>query len=272
MQGDVIQLWIGYAGENKLDCGSFQVDDLELEGPPDVFTIRAIPAYITPALRTPTSAGYENQTLMQIATTVAGKHGLTVVGAPNDINVSFKRVTQNRETDLAFLKRLANENDYDFTVRDKKIQFYSRPQLHAQPPVVNVVRTGSEKFQFKSKANQIYKGAQVSYQDPASGQLITGTASATVPVPAGDTLRVVRRVESAPDATQKATAALRDKNMIFGTSELTVPGNILLVAGNNITTSGWGKYDATYYIMTARHKLSRESGYTTELELQRLPN
>ena len=169
VQGDVMQLWIGYAGENKLDCGSFQVDDLELEGPPDVFTIRAIPAFITPSLRTPTSAGYENQTLMQIATTVAGKHGLTVVGAPNDINVSFKRVTQNRETDLAFLKRLANENDYDFTVRDKKIQFYSRPQLHAQPPVVNVVRTGSEKFQFKSKANQIYKGAQVSYQDPASG-------------------------------------------------------------------------------------------------------
>src|ERR1700739_2066004 len=56
VQGDVMQLWIGYAGENKLDCGSFQVDDLELEGPPDVFTIRAIPAYITPALRTPTSA------------------------------------------------------------------------------------------------------------------------------------------------------------------------------------------------------------------------
>jgi len=272
VQGDLLELFIGYVGESQLDCGDFQVDDLELEGPPDVFTIRAIPAYITPSLRTPRSIGYEQQTLLQVANTIAAKHGMTVVGAPNTINVMFRRVTQNRETDLAFLKRLANENDYDFTIRDDKIQFYSRVLLRQRPPVLTIQRTDLEKFQFKSKTNQIYKAAEVSYNDPTTGKLITGSATAVVPVPTGDTLRLARRAESGPDATQKANAALRLHNMIYGTSNLTVPGNILLVAGNNIAVSGFGKYDATYYIMTARHKLSRDNGYSTELELQRLPN
>src|ERR1700692_2354557 len=43
-QGDVASLLIGYGGELLLPCGDFQVDDLELEGPPDVFHLRCLPA------------------------------------------------------------------------------------------------------------------------------------------------------------------------------------------------------------------------------------
>jgi uncharacterized protein len=134
-QGDLVNLQIGYEAEMFLPCGDFQVDEMELVGPPDVFSLRCLSAYITPAMRTPNSAGYENQTLLQIASTIASKCGKTVLGAPNDINVTFQRKTQKLETDVAFLRRIAGEHDYDFTVTGNQFVFYARPALEALPPI-----------------------------------------------------------------------------------------------------------------------------------------
>src|SRR5579859_5221603 len=61
--GDLVNLMIGYAGEALLPCGGFQVDDVSLSGPPDVLHLRCLETYITPAMRTRNSVGYENQTL-----------------------------------------------------------------------------------------------------------------------------------------------------------------------------------------------------------------
>ena len=243
-QGDLIEVVIGYAGEPKLNCGVFMLDDLTLEGPPDVFTIRGIPTFIDPSFRTPSSFTYENTTLIQLAQKICTKRGLTLKGAPTDIDVPFEHVTQAHETDLAFLKRLANENDYNFTIRGTVMQFYSRTYLQSVKPVANVDRTMCEKFHFKSRAYEIYKEATVSYQDPHTGTLITGSSTAlptVLPkVTPGDTLKVVHRVESAADATQKANAALRTHNLVYAEATLTLPGTITMVAINNITVSGFG--------------------------------
>lgn len=274
-QGDMIELVIGYAGEPKLNCGVFILDDLTLEGPPDVFTIRAVATSIDPSFRTPSSFTYENTTLLQLAQQICTKRGLTLQGAPADIDVSFMHVTQAHETDLAFLRRLANENDYNFTIRGTVMQFYSRTYLQNVPPVFNIDRTMCEKFHFKSFAYAIYKESVVSYQDPHTGMLITGSATALptiLPgVKPGDTLKVVHRVESAADATQKANAALRTHNMVSAEATLTLPGTITMVALNNITVSGFGTYSGKYQINKAIHKLTRDQGYTTEVELIEIP-
>src|SRR6266481_6333639 len=118
-QGDSLNLQIGYADEPLLPCGNFEIDELELDGGAggDIFHIKGIGAGITPSLRTPLSAGYENQTLLQVAKIIAARHGLSVSGSPAALNLQFARVTQNNETDLAFLHRLANRYNYDFLVR-----------------------------------------------------------------------------------------------------------------------------------------------------------
>ncbi len=40
--GDIVSLQIGYSGEPLLDCGEFQIDELELDGPPDVMRLRCL--------------------------------------------------------------------------------------------------------------------------------------------------------------------------------------------------------------------------------------
>ncbi len=262
--GDQLNLMIGYDGGELLPCGDFQVDELELERP-DLFHLRCISAFVTPAMRTANSLGYENQTLTQIAAAIATKYGLTVVGAPDQINVVFERVTQKRETDLSFLRRLANEHGYDFTIRGTQLVFYSRAAIEASAPIWTIGRSSVLEFRFLNRTRQVYKAAQVAYQSAPAKQLIVQTAAAATPAPTGDTLKLVRRCENGQQAALKAQAALHLCNMWFVEAEFVMPGTTLLVGGNAVSVAGWGAFDGTYLIERAVHRLERSGTRTATL-------
>ncbi|MGH7914719.1 MAG: phage late control D family protein [Candidatus Binataceae bacterium] len=269
-QGDAVNLLIGYSGELLLPCGDFQVDDLELEGPPDVFHLRCLPAWITPSLRTRNSFGYENQTLLQIATTIAVRHGMTVVGAASQRDLTYSRITQRQETDLEFLHRLAVEHDYDFTVRGTQLVFHSRAGLEARAAALTLYRNTVERFSFVTKTHRIYSRAQTAYFDPQNKQLYTQTARANPTVATEDVLKVVARCENGQQALERASAALHDANRLLVTGRLVAPGTPLLLAGNNVALSGWGVMDGKYMIERARHRLSRATGYVSEADLRQV--
>jgi uncharacterized protein len=267
-QGDVINLSIGYRGEAQLPCGSFQIDELELKGPPDVFHLRCLATYITPAMRTPRSIGYEGQTLTQIAATIAAKYSLGMVSEAGENNPVFERVTQHQETDLPFLRRLALEHDYDFTIRGSQMVFYARSALEESGPVTTIDRSDVVAFAFKDRSYQIYENAQVAYQMPFAKSLITQSAASAAAVPSTDTAKRVIRCENGQQAGLKATSLLHGADMLQVTARLSCGGRILLVAGNVITITGFGVYDGNYIIDSARHLLTHHSGYTAEIELR----
>lgn len=267
--GDQLSLAIGYAGEKLMPCGDFEVDEIELSGPPDALRLRCLSAYITPALRTRNSLGYENQSLMQIAATTAGKYGLTVVKAPSNSDLTFERVTQNQESDLGFLKRIADENGYDFTVRGSQLVFYARSALEAAVPVYTIDRSQTTEFSFINRTRSIYKGAEVSYLNPHLKKLVSQSASAAS-LPIGDRLKLVARCENGQQAALKASAALQLHNMFYLSATATMPGTTVLVAGNVVSLTGFGAMDGAYLIEAARHRLERRSGYQTTIEARRV--
>jgi phage protein D len=268
--GDELNLAIGYRGEELLPCGDFQVDQLELAGPPDTFTMRCLAAFITPAMRARNSIGYEGRTLLEIAQTVAEKYGLAVISAPDVIDVAFARVTQKHETDLAFLKRLALEHDYDFTIRGSILVFYSRAALERLAPIETVSRPDLEGFEFRNRTHTTYRSAEVTYQEMISKSLIAQNAAATAPIPGADVLKVLSRCENGQQAILKAQAALHASNMFFVDASLTMPGSIEMASGSAIGLSGFGEFDGTYMVLIARHRLNRATGYTTHLEVSRV--
>ncbi|SRR5579875_202637 len=292
-RGDAVSLMIGYEGDERmLNCGNFQVDELELHGPPDTFHLKCIAAGITPALRTPRSAAYENQTLLGVAQTIAARHQLTVTGAPQDVNVTWQRLTQRRETDLQFLRRLALAHNYDFTIRGSQLVFYARPALEQAAPVLTITRGSAQggeyqpryampmplvagqgvfakSFEFQTKTQALYRSANVAYLNPALKQLIAASAQDSSS-PTGDDLHLVARCETPQQAQLKAQGALHDANMLETTARIETEGNVLLVAGVNVALVGFGSYDGTYHVESSRHRLDRLSGYTTEVELRKL--
>ncbi len=99
--GDVVSLQIGYGDEALLDCGEFQIDELEFDGPPDLMRLRCLAAYITPAMRTANTVAYENLGIVEIAAQIAAKYELTMVtsSSESESDLTFDRVTQRRQPD-----------------------------------------------------------------------------------------------------------------------------------------------------------------------------
>ena len=269
-EGDLVNLTIGYRGEPLLPCGDFQVDDLWLSGPPDVLRLGGLAAYVTPAMRTRNSVGYEGQTLTQIAAAIAAKYGLTLIAADGAAELRFGRVTQRQETDLAFLRRLAGANDYDFTIRGRQLVFYSRASLEAIAPVATIARKDVMRFAFRLKTHRVYKGAQVSYQLGETKKLLTQRILATPATSTGDMLKLTVRSENGQQASLKAASALHAANMVRTSATFTASGETVYTAGNNITVSEFGVNDGKYLIESARHRLERATGYTTEFEARRV--
>ncbi|HEY6417585.1 MAG TPA: hypothetical protein VIX59_01170 [Candidatus Binataceae bacterium] len=268
--GDELNLALGYLVENLLPCGDFQVEEIGLAGPPDVLRLRCLATYVTLAMRTRNTVGYENQSLVGIAATIAAKYELALVTAPEADDLVFARITQRHETDLEFLQRLANEHGYDFSVRGGALVFYAIAALEAAPPIMTITRANTLRFAFRNRTQRIYREGQTAYFDPDTKELILQTTAATNSVATADKLKLLLRCENGQQALMKAEAALHRNDMLLVEARLTMPGTTAVAAGINVTISGWGALDGVYLVEEARHQIDRVRGYTTEVEARRV--
>ena len=271
VMGDQINLKIGYEGQPLVNCGDFEIDEIEIDGPPSQVRIRALAASVMKDLRTHQGKAYEDTTLAGIAQAVATRHKLTVVGEIEPIPIT--RVTQLHEEDLKFLKRVAREYGYAFNVRGDKLTFYRLDKLRAASSI-QVIKVGDlSKYGFRDKVKGTPKKATVAYHDPKKKAVVAYDVDSNgqvVSKPSGDSLKLNTRAESPEQAQAKAKAAINHANDEATTATLNLWGNPKLVAGINVELEGFGKLSGRYQVAKSRHDLSRGSGYTTEIEVRRV--
>lgn len=82
---------------------------------------------------------------------------------------------------------------------------------------------------------------------------------------------IKKRVKSISEAKRLAKAKLRELNFRRVRGNLTVVGDVTLVAGIVIACKGFGSFDGNFFIEEASH-LVTASGYTTALRLRRVNN
>ena len=263
-KGDSIRVFIGYEGEKLLNCGVFEIDEIEFATPPDILTVKALATGITKALRQNNSVAYENKTLKQIASEIAQKHSLTLVGEIEDVRV--ERITQNQERDLTFLKKLAEQYGYIFKIAEGNLVFYKTEKLTGADAAKILYRTDLSRISLTEKTSKNYKAVTVSYHNPKTGKKITATAKNEKCVK-GDTLKITERCENKQQALLKAKAALaKGNNTIEGSIDLV--GTPSLIAGLNIELKDLGYFSGKYHITQTRHFIDRTSGYGTSLEVK----
>ena len=263
-KGDSLRVFIGYEGEKLLNCGLFEIDEIEFATPPDILTVKALATGITKALRQNNSVAYENKTLKQIASEIAQKHSLTLVGEIEDVRV--ERITQNQERDLTFLKKLAEQYGYIFKIAEGNLVFYKTEKLTGADAAKILYRTDLSRISLTEKTSKNYKSVTVSYHNPKTGKKITATAKNEKCVK-GDTLKITERCENKQQALLKAKAALaKGNNTIEGSIDLV--GNPNLIAGLNVELKDLGYFSGKYHITQTRHFIDRTSGYGTSLEVK----
>jgi len=263
-KGDTLRVFIGYENEKLLNCGLFEIDEIEYDSPPDTLTVKALASAITKPLREENSKGYENKTLKQIAQEIAQKHNLTLIGNIDDVRI--ERITQNQETDLAFLKRIAEEYGYIFKIADNSLVFYKTQKLVNAKTARIIYKNELTSINLREKTSKLYKAVSVTYNNPKTGKIVSASVKNENCIK-GDTLKLDLRCENKEQAILKAKAALdKGNNTIEGSIQL--PGAPYLIAGINIELKDIGYFSGKYHITSAKHIINKYSGYITSLEVK----
>ena len=262
----------------NLKCGVFEIDEIEVKGPPDTVSIRAMATGVTNSLRTTKSDAHENKTLKQIAEKIAQKNGLTVSGDIPEITIG--RVTQNQETDLAFLKRISQSYGIVFSVRENTITFTSIYGLEQRSSSLKLDKTEITRYSIKDKANGMVKSASVKSKNPKKNSSVSTnleyqgwlkTEGYKYPdVVNKDAYVTHTRVENKQQADAKAKAIMHTSASNQQEGSFDFDGNELAVAGNNFDLSGFGVLSGKWNILNSSHKLYKSGGYTVSIEAKRL--
>lgn len=268
-KGDTLDVTIGLDGV-VVPCGVFEIDEIEMSGPPDQVSIRGLATGIKSPLRTKKSYAFENQSLKAIAETVAGRHGLTVSGEIESIQI--ERSTQNRETDLGFLARIAAEFGYVFNLRGTDLIFTTVYNLEAGDPVLAVDRTDLVRYSIRDKTSGVFKSAENNHVNPQNNKLQKGKTDAAddAEVVTDDVLQTWTRSENDGQAEAKSKAALHAANSKQQSGSLTMPGTPLLLAGSNFDLTGMGALSGKYHVVESSHRIDASGGYTTDVEIKRV--
>jgi len=268
-KGAQIQAQIGIAGGLVVDCGAFELDEIEFSGAPDTVTMRCIAAGFTDGQkRTGLSHVHEGKTLAEIIRTVAGSAGLTVQG--NIGNIRIGRLVQRKETDMRFLKRLATEYGYTFNVRNKTAIFYKTTDLEKSSSAATYQKTDLLNFDLRDKSSGTYKSATIKYHNPETEETVEYTTGEGGLDSSDDTLLLNYTAESKAQAIEMAKAALNAANKKQKSGSVSLPGSPLLCSGNVITLQGLGVLSGNYIIKSSAHTIGIDEGWLVDAEIYRI--
>lgn len=271
--GATLTLSIGYEGLPLIDCGSFQIDEINIASPPSTVRIRALSASVKTSQRTPKSKAYNDMTLDAIVSDVAKRNKLMLKG---DIEpIPIHRATQAHETDLNFIKRVAAGYGYAFNVKGDILICYKLESLKTGKTVSTIdLSEGGNVFRynFTDKIKDIVKKAKVKHHSRKRRKTIKAESPAEGNhATSGDNAEFVAYAENEQQATAKSKAAVNKQNDEKTTGNLSLAGNPVLRAGLTIELAGIGKVlSGKWMIDTSRHSISRSNGYTTDIDLKKV--
>ena len=269
-QGDTLQVKLGTPG-NMLDCGLFEIDEIELELSPDTLTVKGIATAITQSLRTRNSKAFEKQSLRKIAQYFADKHQLKLIGKTGELQkIEIGRKTQDNQTDISFLTSLAKEYGLIFSVRGDRLVFMDEEELDKQDSILTIDRSQMSKARFRDKTSQTFSSAVISKRNVKTNKVVRWKIEPSGKEGEQDVLVINGSTENDGQAKAKTESSLKKKNNEKVTGSFSVPGNPQLVAGVNIELTGIGAFSGKWHIVSSTHTIDTNGGYITDVEVRKI--
>ena len=78
-KGSKLKLQMGYE-DLLIDCGTFEIDEIQYTGVPSVMTIKSLATWVTSGMRTVRSFASDGLSIKDIAQRIADEHSLKIVG------------------------------------------------------------------------------------------------------------------------------------------------------------------------------------------------
>lgn len=263
--------WNGTGKDVTLDFGTFEIDSVDMSGPPDKVTLKSTSIPYTSKLRMEKkSRAWEKYTLKGIGQQIANESGLKLMYEASD-NPQYKRKEQIQTSDIKFLQELCHAAGMALKVTTMKIVIYDAAEYDGKPAIKTFTKGSSDIISYKmgtSLTDTAYTSCHVSYTDPDSKETIEYTYTPDSNTGTGQTLEVNEKVRSTEEAKTLAKKRLREKNTQEYTASLKVVGDVSLVAGTTVKLKGFQQFDRKYKVTQARHSLL--NGYTIDLTLKQV--
>lgn len=266
--------WNGDGTASILDCGQFELDSAEPQGPPATISIKATALPFTASVRqTKKTQAWEAYHLSGIVSEIANRNGMACLFEAT-ADPYYSRVEQYQMSDIAFLSMLCHNAGLALKVTNNMLVLFDQ-EIYENKAAGITIRHGDgsyEKYKLKSgKADKQYSSCRVSYTLP-SGRLISATAyieDYAAGKSSNQQLEITAKVDSIAEAEALAQKRLKMQNKYELTASFTLPGDPTLCAGTTVRLDGWGCWDGKYMIKTAKHSVSA-SGYTTQIDLRKV--
>ncbi len=246
-------------------CGSFEVDDISMSGPPPSCTIGAVSIPRSTAFNEEErTKNWEEVTVKEIAEEIASRAGISLYYEAEDIPV--RAMEQDRQTDCKFLYAVCEKYGLAMKVFAEKIVIFDEAAYEAAPPVTELkYEDFAAGYQYKSTLEGTYTGAKIAYSDPGTGE------DHIVTVGGGDRIKEINEeADSAADAQRKAVAALNNANKKDTTFSGTVMARRELLASRCIRISGFGVPDGIYYLDRVVTKISGNGASRQSIEAHKV--
>lgn len=263
--------WNDTGKDVTLDFGTFEIDSVDMSGPPDKVTVKSTSIPYTSKLRMEKkSRAWEKYTLKGIGQQIADESGLKLMYEASD-NPQYKRKEQVQTSDIKFLQSLCHAAGMALKVTTMTIVIYDAAEYDGKPAIKTFTKGSSDiiSYKFGTKlTDTAYTSCHVSYTDPDTKETIEYTYTPDSSIGTGQVLEVNEKVRSTEEAKTLAKKRLREKNTQEYTGSLKVVGDVSLVAGVTIKVKGFQQFDRKYKVTQARHSLL--NGYTVDLSLKQV--
>lgn len=263
--------WNDTGKDAVLECGVFEIDSVDMSGPPDKVTLKSTSIPYSSTLRKEKkSRAWEKTSLKVIAQQIAKQAGLKLMYESTE-NPQYKRKEQVRMSDIKFLQKLCKAAGQALKVTALTIVIYDAETYDKKPAIKTLKKGSGDIISYKlgtKLTDTAYTSCHVSWTDPKTKKTIEYTYTPNSKKGSGQTLQVNEKVTSKAQAKKLAQKRLREKNTQEYTGSFTVVGDVSLVAGATVKLKGFQQFDKKYKIAKAKHKLT--GGYTTEIELKQV--
>lgn len=262
--GAMFHDWDGEGDNWELYCGLFEVDNIEMSGPPASCTVGAVSIPRSKAFNEEErTKNWEEITVREIALEIAARAGISLHYEADEIPV--RSVEQDRQTDCKFLYSVCEKYGLAMKVFAEKIVIFDEAEYEASAPVAELGFSDFSRYDFRSKLEGTYTGAKIAYSDPGTGE------DHIVTVGGGGRIKEINEeADSAADAQRKAVASLNNANKGDTTFTGTVKARRELLASRCVSISGFGMMDGVYYLDKVVTRVGGGGASSQSLEAHRV--
>lgn len=268
-KGVTLSLALGWDGGILTDKGTFIVDEVGEDGPPDIISIVARSADFRASLKESREASYSATTVGTILATIATRNGLIPAIHPELAAHAIDHLDQTNESDANLVTRLGTDHGAVATIKAGRLVFVpAGTGLTAAGillPAATITRQSGDGHSFRATDRDgTDTGVKAKWHDYATGR----TALALAGTDDGPTKTLKRTYPNQAEAQAAADAAWNKRKRSgheFSTS--LALGRPDIIACQPLHLTGWRREITSLAWITGdiTHNLGADGGYTTDI-------